>query len=503
MTRSGVPVGTRVEFDPTLRQIDDGVLVGGVPRRVLRLGAAGVAALEELRGGAVRSANGGALARRLIDAGLAHPRPRPVAGASVTVLIPVHGRAAALENCLRALGDAYPVLVVDDASPDPAAIARAAAGCGARLIRREANGGPAAARNTGLAAIPTEYVAFLDSDCVPSPGWIDALAGHLADPAVAAVAPRIVAAPGAPAGARGALDLGPRVARVAPGTPVSYVPTAALLARRAALLAVAPTGDDISTGSAAFVGDDISTAAGGAVFDERLRYGEDVDLIWRLVEAGWRVRYEPTVRVEHTEPATWRGVLGRRFHYGTSAGPLSRRHPDAMAPLILEPWTAAGLAALLARRPGLAAAAFGGALLDERRVRAGAGLPVSGTAGAVVDRTAKTARASGTYATQFLGPLLLAGLTRRRTRFASVVLLAAGPAHAWWASRPPNYRVSFVAGHVAEDVAYGAGVLVGALRARTGRPLLPIRARRGARGILGGRSGKDGTHGQPLVRDGR
>ncbi|MBA3742811.1 MAG: mycofactocin system glycosyltransferase, partial [Sporichthya sp.] len=113
------------------------------------------------------------------------------------------------------------------------------------------------------------------------------------------------------------------------------------------------------------------------------------------------------------------------------------------------------------------------------RVRQAAGIEV-GALGAVADRTAKTARSAGAYATQFLAPVLLAGLTRRRTRFAAAALLAAGPAHSWWERRPPNYRVTFVAGHVAEDAAYGAGVIAGAVRARTLRPLLPIRARRKA-----------------------
>lgn len=462
----GLPLGTGVSFDPTVRQIGEALLIGGVPRRVLKLGPSGVEALAELRRGTVRTVNGAALARRLTDAGLVHPRPldplhRAGCVSSVTVLIPVFGRAASLDACLTALGSAYPVVVVDDGSPDPAEVAKVAAAHGVRLIRREINGGPAAARNTGLAAVHTDLVAFLDSDCVPPPGWIDALAGHLSDTAVAVAAPRIVAAPGAPAGARGALDLGPRPGRVAPGTPVSYVPTAALLARRSALLDVTPaTTDDIRS-----------------VFDPALRYGEDVDLIWRLHEGGWRLRYEPSVRVDHVEPATWRALLARRFRYGSSAAGLTQRHPGAMAPLILEPWTTAALAALLARRPAIAALAFAGAVVDETRVRKGAGIEV-GAAGAVADRTAKTARATSAYATQFLAPVLLAGLTHRRTRGAAVALLAVGPAHSWWVRRPANYRGAFVVGHLAEDAAYGAGVIAGAARSRTLRPLVPIRARR-------------------------
>ena len=41
-------------------------------------------------------------------------------------------------------------------------------------------------------------------------------------------------------------------------------------------------------------------------FDERLRYGEDVDLVWRIAGLGWRIRYAPEVLVHHQEPVHWR-----------------------------------------------------------------------------------------------------------------------------------------------------------------------------------------------------
>jgi len=53
-----------------------------------------------------------------------------------------------------------------------------------------------------------------------------------------------------------------------------------------------------------------------------LRYGEDVDLVWRLHDAGWQVRYDPRTCVEHAEPERWLPWLLRRHAYGTSAAPL-------------------------------------------------------------------------------------------------------------------------------------------------------------------------------------
>ena len=53
-----------------------------------------------------------------------------------------------------------------------------------------------------------------------------------------------------------------------------------------------------------------------------------------------------------------RDTLKRRFRYGTSAAPLARRHPDRLTHIVLRPWTTT-LALLLARRPQLAALAYG------------------------------------------------------------------------------------------------------------------------------------------------
>jgi mycofactocin system glycosyltransferase len=308
-----LPAGFGVLLDIDTKQFGDNVLFGGSPARVMRLSGTGRAALSELLDGPVHSRTAGTLARRLIDAGLAHPRPPEVrrGAADVTVIVPARDRAELLARCLASLGGAYPVIVVDDCSRDPHAVAEVAARHGAKLIRRATNGGPAAARNTGLAHASGEFVAFLDSDCAPPPQWIDRLAPHFADPLVGAAAPRIVAMPthtwaGRYTTACGSLDLGEREARVAPLTRVAYVPTAALLVRRAALLDV---------------------TRGADVFDPQLRCGEDVDLVWRLHAAGWRIRYEPTVQVPHREPDTWLALLARRFRYGASAAPLARRHP--------------------------------------------------------------------------------------------------------------------------------------------------------------------------------
>lgn len=66
------------------------------------------------------------------------------------------------------------------------------------MVRHPTSLGPAAARNTGLAAAATPLVAFLDSDVVPEPSWLPPLLAAFEDPAVGLVALRIVALPPVP-----------------------------------------------------------------------------------------------------------------------------------------------------------------------------------------------------------------------------------------------------------------------------------------------------------------
>lgn len=463
-----LPPGFRIELDPDARQLADGLWFGGSPARVLRLTAAGQAAWRELEAGPVTSTTAGTLARRLTDAGLAHPVPPTPAGApDLTVVVPVRDRAELLDRCLAGLDGRHPVLVVDDGSRDPAAVAAVAAAHGAKLVRRDVNGGPGAARSTGCEHVSTDLIAFLDSDCVPAGDWADRLAAHFADPLLAAVAPRVRAlAPDTWAGrytrAAGSLDLGDRCARVAPGTRVSYVPTAALVARRSALSAL---------------------AAGGPVFDPELRVGEDVDLVWRLHAAGFRVRYAPDVTVDHHEPTSWPGLLGRRARYGTSAAPLALRHPKALAPLGLHPWPALTVGALLARRPLLAAAAFGGSVGGMTRFLRANDVPANGVVRAMATAVHQTWLGCGRYGTQFAAPLLAAllvpGGRRRWGRRAAVASLLLGPPLTAWAKRRPELDpVRYTTAAIADDLAYGAGVWAGCLAERTTVPLRPALVRR-------------------------
>jgi mycofactocin glycosyltransferase len=450
-----LPAGFALALDPGTRFVGAGVLFGGSPRRLLRLTPAGARVLDELRRRPVGSPQAGRLARRLTDAGLAHPRP-PAARqrADATVVIPVRDRAAGLDRCLAALGGRYPVIVVDDGSRDPAAVALVCARHRARLRRRPSSGGAGQARNDGLALVTTSLVAFIDSDCAADPGWITQLASHFADPLVGAVAPRVRPLTGPNAvgrylDARGPLDMGGSEAQVAPLTRLAFVPTAALLVRR---------------------------EAAGRGFDPDLRYGEDVDLIWRMIAAGWRVRYDPAAEVRHAEPGRWPPVLARRFRYGRSAAPLARRHPGLVPPLILQPWPAAVVAGLLARRPAVALAAYAAGTGQLARLLRGWGIPARDVPGPMAESVLHTWLGAGRWTAQYALPAVAAGLAwpgPAGRRLALIALLGGAPAAAWLRDRPRLDPVRFTLAYLADEAAYGAGVYRGALAERTAGPLLP------------------------------
>lgn len=448
-----MPERLEVAMDRDTRELDGGRLLGGMPRRMMRLSASGRAALAEIHDGPIVSTAAGQLARRLTDAGLAHPRPAAPPAADVTVVVPVRDRLEQLDRCLASLGDVACV-VVDDGSSDPAAIADVVHRHGARAIRRGVAGGPAAARNAALSGITTELIAFLDSDCIAADGWVERLAGHFADPLVGAVAPRVVPLSRETSGRYldrvGLHDLGDRESRVQPLGRVAFVPTAALVVRRSALEAVAS-------------------------FDPALRYGEDVDLVWRLDAAGWRVRYDPSVEVAHDEPTTWRARLGRRFHYGSAAAPLSRRHPDASVHLLVSPAPFAAVIGVLMGWRSLVAVGATATVLNTSRALQRADVSELPTARLGGEALAGTWRGVGRYATQFGLPLLAVAAWRGRRsvrRTATVVALAVAPAIAdWTEQRPDTSLPRYVAGRIADDAAYGAGVYTGCLKERTVAPL--------------------------------
>lgn len=457
------PEHIALALDPETRRSADGrTLLGGAPMRLLRFSQAGATAVDAVLAGEAVPPTGprAQVARRLLDAGMAHPRPRTVPDLAVSVVVPVRDHTEELGALLDALDlPGTEVVVVDDGSADPAGLRRVVADR-ATVLRHERSLGPGVARDTGWRAASSEVIAFVDADVEPTPGWLQPLLAHLTDPAVGMVAPRVRSRSGPSLleryeRHRSPLDLGDREARVVPRGRVSYVPTAALVCRRTVLESLDG-------------------------FDPDMRVGEDVDLVWRAIAAGWTVRYEPAAEVVHRPRSSWPALVRQRASYGSAAAALDQRHPGAVAPVELNAWSlAAWTLAVLGGGPGAVAGVgvgVGSSLALAPKLRGRMDRPVQ--------RALVLAGGGTLHAGTWLGRALwrawlplavVASLRSRRVRRATLAA-AVVPALLDRRQAGPDVAIDPVRWtvlHALDQAAYCAGVWRGVRRCRSGRALLP------------------------------
>ncbi len=380
---------------------------------MFRLSAAGVSVAERIEAGhdVARSK----LTDRLLDAGAIHPTPD---GGSVCV-----DQVAVVTPQLGGIVASDGRITVDDGSTPPIPGA---------TLRLERNAGPAAARNAGRTLADAEFIAFIDAD-VDCPGiapdgewskaWWAPLLKHFDDPTVGLVAPRVTGDDGS------SLDLGAEPARIRAGTRVSYVPAAMLIVRSHAL-------DDV----------------GG--FDETMRFGEDVDLVWKLDQAGWGCRYEPASVVDHLPRPSLAARLVQQIGYGSSSAPLALRHPGALAPYRSNGWTLGVWVLALLGHPfaAVAAAVASSAALVPKLP----GVPAGTSIRLALDGHFRAGEQLARAVRRAWWPIALgAALVSRRVRWVLVVSVAASP------------RTTPV------DVAFGWGMWRSMLRHRIWRPIVP------------------------------
>lgn len=437
------------------------MVIAGSPTRAFRLTATGRHIAEQIERGEDVPAAAGMLLDRFVDAGALHPLPDPslpsVDPAVITAVIPIHARSEPdVENLSRlvsALDGLAAVVVVDDGSPLDFPTPEAG-DTRVEMVRRPTNGGPAAARNTGIEHVRTPLVAFIDADVTCSTDDIVALATWRVASNAAAIAPRVrtdddASIIGGYEAARSPLDMGDRPARVRGGTRVSYVPAAMLLCDTAAVRSING-------------------------FDESMRTGEDVDLVWRLDAAGMSCRYEPAVEVRHAARSTMPQLLAQRAGYGESTTQLRRRHGAMVAPA-RGSWTSVG--SWLALAAGLPIVAC--------LVAASTGVMLSRKLRLAPNHVTESIRLAGMTNLQ-VGRNLAAAITRvwwpiaivvalfsRRARLALCAATLVPALAEWWVKRPRLDPLRFTLLRMLDDAAYGVGVWRGVIRERDPLALAP------------------------------
>jgi mycofactocin system glycosyltransferase len=433
---------------------DGDTVVAGSPLKIFRFSSAARSVLEAIEKRDEISVAATNTLHRLIDAGAIHPILESIKTSlqpsDVTVVIPVHNEDVLRLNALISkISAAHEVLLIDDGSTIPLADIN-----GARVIRREVADGPAAARNTAVDLVTTSITFFLDADTsLADDSWTKLLA-HFEDSSVGVVAPRIASEPGTTLlhryeASESPLDLGSEPARIRKNSRVSYVPTAALMIRT-----------------------DLLREHRG--FDESLRYGEDVDLVWRLLEADVVCRYEPAVTVHHSPRASLLDAWKQRVSYGSAAAPLDQRHRGAATPLRINRWSAGAWGTLASGYPliGLIIGAASTVAL-ERKISSQPdsrqlALRLAGRGNIHAGRMIAQA------VTRTWWPIaLLLSLCSRRARRVTCAAILLPSLMTWFAKKPKVDPVSYCALKLADDVAYGTGVWKGVIATRDLGALTP------------------------------
>jgi mycofactocin system glycosyltransferase len=452
-----------VRLNKRARVIDQGcALVGGSPTRYVRLSQASQNALNDREVDA-STLEGSRLADKLLDLAMAEPVVEllPENTKDYTVVIPVKDRAESLRRLLTSIREStvegFPrIIVIDDASGEPDALDRVVEESAAEVVHLEENMGPAGARNVGLALVETDFVVFLDSDVVINHDTIPTLLKHFTDPKVGLAVPRITGlTPGTNwigryENARSSLDMGPISAAVKPRSPISWAPSAAMVGR-------------------------VSALHDG--FDSALRVGEDVDLIWRLSESGWRIRYEASAIAQHEHRKDFRQWFALKVSYGTGAVPLAKRHSQYIPPAVMTPWSVVMMASLIAQRRWsipVAVAIAVGVTIQNGKLLSSSDKPYA--LGARLASQGIISAASQTFALMLKHwwPLTAVGcLLSRRIRNAALLAAVADVVVEYDKEPGELDVVSFGVAKRLDDIAYGAGVWLASFRARTLSALKP------------------------------
>ena len=218
-----------------------------------------------------------------------------------------------LEGLARLDYPDYEVIVVDDGSTDAtAAIARS---YGAQVVSTP-NQGLSAARNVGLRTASGEIVAYIDDDAYPEPDWLTHLVRGFRQGGFCGVGGPNLLPP----------EDGPTAECVAhaPGGPCHV-----LLTDREA--------EHIPGCNMAFQKTWLERVGG---CDPQFRAaGDDVDLCWRLQEAGGRLGFHPSAVVWHHRRGSLRRYWKQQVGYGKAEALLARKWPQKYNSAAHIPWS--------------------------------------------------------------------------------------------------------------------------------------------------------------------
>ena len=212
-----------------------------------------------------------------------------------SIIIPTFNGASRIGDCLDALlkqtaGRNAEILVVNDGSTDETVdVVR---GYSTVVLINQANAGPASARNRGAMESRGKVLLFTDDDCVPASDWLDCMLQPFIDPDVV--------------GTKGAY-CSRQTSLVAKFVQIEYEDRYRLMSRGDSI-------DFIDTYSAAFRRERFFEMDG---YDTSfpVASAEDIELSYRMSNAGWKMKFAPGAIVSHTHPDTLRAYAAKKYKF--------------------------------------------------------------------------------------------------------------------------------------------------------------------------------------------
>jgi N-acetylglucosaminyl-diphospho-decaprenol L-rhamnosyltransferase len=245
---------------------------------------------------------------------------------NVSAIVVSHGSAAQLEQSLPAL-----LLQVDELLV--IANVPGSAPPGTEALENRSPRGFAANLNAGIARTHGDAVLSVNPDAVPEQGAVGALRDFMQEhPRCGVAGPRMVYPDGRPQPSR-------RRFPTVTGTIVRRTPLRRIVGQRRHLHLDEPTPTepvqaDWMLGGFLLLRRAMLDGLGG--FDEGFRlYGEDIDLQYRAMQAGWERWYVPAavVRHEHQAETDRRWLTRRTLWHWAGIGRFVRKHPERLRAL--------------------------------------------------------------------------------------------------------------------------------------------------------------------------
>lgn len=251
----------------------------------------------------------------------------PVAGL-VSIVIPVFNRLDMTQPCLEAIhretkAGTFEIVVVDNASSDGTQEYLEAAQAAGRLrtIRNPENFGFARAINQGIRVARGEFILMLNNDTIPLPGWLEAMVNEISSTVSIGAVGACLLYPGGELIQHGGVTIGA-------GQGLLHPYHKDRLRRLDRVPAARQTRDTQAvTGACLLVRRPVVDRIG--LLDEAYVNGfEDVDFCFRIITAGWRIRYSAESRVIHHESMT----PGRKKHEEANYRRMNARWKSRITP---------------------------------------------------------------------------------------------------------------------------------------------------------------------------